>query len=123
MIPLRDKNDLFERYNFIKKFLKESKQFGVMRRTSEKRYSEFALKGKGWHQDYKQDDYRRFEKQDSVAHLFTGGVLLEEGIIYTKELTFMSFKKEIHLDITTVPRIPFSETIRDLEYVTNLEVK
>lgn len=86
---------------------------------------EFALRGKGWYQDYKQDDYRRFEKQDSVAHLFADCTSLDEadsGIIRTKELTFMSFKREIHVDIRTVPRIPFSETIRDLDYVTSLEI-
>ena len=36
LIPLKDKNDLLDRYLFLKNFLKESKQFGWQRQESEK---------------------------------------------------------------------------------------
>ena len=44
IIPSKDKSDILQRYEFIQKFLKESKQFGTQRRASESEASAFALK-------------------------------------------------------------------------------
>ena len=43
IIPLKDDNDLKERYLYIQQFLKESKKFGSQRQASEKRTCEIAL--------------------------------------------------------------------------------
>lgn len=43
MIPLKDDRDLLQRYEFIQRFLKESKQFKVKRRAAEKIACEVAL--------------------------------------------------------------------------------
>lgn len=43
IIPIKDDNDLKERYLYIQQFLKESKKFGSQRQASEKRCCEIAL--------------------------------------------------------------------------------
>ena len=44
IIPSNDKTDILQRYEFIQKFQKESKQFGAQRRASEGEACAFALK-------------------------------------------------------------------------------
>ena len=44
IIPSKDKSDILQRYEFIQKFLKESKQFGAQRRASEGEACAYALK-------------------------------------------------------------------------------
>ena len=44
IIPSKDKSDILQRYEFIQRFLKESKQFGAQRRASEDEACAFALK-------------------------------------------------------------------------------
>ncbi len=44
IIPSKDMSDILQRYEFIQKFLKESKQFGAQRRASEGEACTFALK-------------------------------------------------------------------------------
>ena len=44
IIPSQDKSDILQRYEFINKFLKESKKFGSQRRASEKAAVDYALK-------------------------------------------------------------------------------
>lgn len=44
LIPFENKNDLVHRYEFIKRFQKESKQFGSQRRASESAAAEMALR-------------------------------------------------------------------------------
>ena len=44
MIPSKDRSDILQRYEFIQKFLKESKQFGAQRRASEAKTVEYAMK-------------------------------------------------------------------------------
>lgn len=44
IIPSENKSDILERYEFIQKFLKESKQFGSQRRASESAAAQYALK-------------------------------------------------------------------------------
>lgn len=44
LIPVKDEKDKLHRYEYIQKFLKESKQFGAQRRASEKTASEMALR-------------------------------------------------------------------------------
>ena len=44
IIPVKDEKDKLHRYEFIQKFLKESRQFGAQRRASEKLSCEMALK-------------------------------------------------------------------------------
>ncbi len=44
IIPIRDKADMLHRYEYIQKFLKESKQFGAQRRASEAAAVDVALK-------------------------------------------------------------------------------
>ena len=44
VIPSKDKSDILQRYEFIQKFLKESKQFGAQRRASEGSAVQYALK-------------------------------------------------------------------------------
>ncbi|MDL2301961.1 DUF4132 domain-containing protein [Lachnospiraceae bacterium OttesenSCG-928-D06] len=44
LVPLKGKKDMLERYEFIQRFLKESKKFGAQRRASEKLASEMALR-------------------------------------------------------------------------------
>ena len=44
IIPSKDRSDILERYEFIQKFLKESKQFGAQRRASEGEACAYALK-------------------------------------------------------------------------------
>lgn len=43
VIPITDRNDLLKRYDFINHFIKESKQFGTQRQTSEIRTAKVAL--------------------------------------------------------------------------------
>lgn len=43
VIPITDRNDLLERYDFINHFIKESKQFGAQRQASETRTAKVAL--------------------------------------------------------------------------------
>jgi hypothetical protein len=43
LIPIKDKEDLLERYEYIHQYLKESKQFGSQRQASEKRSVEITL--------------------------------------------------------------------------------
>lgn len=43
LIPIKDKEDLLERYEYIHQYLKESKQFGAQRKASEKRSVEITL--------------------------------------------------------------------------------
>ena len=44
LIPMKDRADALHRYEFLQKFLKESRQFGAMRRQSEEKCVEYALK-------------------------------------------------------------------------------
>ena len=44
IIPSKDKADILQRYEFIQKYLKESRQFGAQRRASEGEACAFALK-------------------------------------------------------------------------------
>lgn len=44
IIPSKEKADILDRYEFIQKFLKESKQFGAQRRASESEACAYALK-------------------------------------------------------------------------------
>ena len=44
IIPSKNQEDILQRYEFIQKFLKESKQFGAQRRASEGSAAQFALK-------------------------------------------------------------------------------
>ncbi len=44
LLPIKDEKDILHRYEFIQKFLKESKQFGAQRRASESKCCEMALK-------------------------------------------------------------------------------
>ena len=44
LIPLEGESDLVERYEYIKQFLKESKQFGAQRRASEKIAGDMAIR-------------------------------------------------------------------------------
>lgn len=44
IIPSKDKSDILQRYEFIQRFLKESKQFGAQRRASEGEACAYALK-------------------------------------------------------------------------------
>jgi hypothetical protein len=43
LLPIKNKEDILERYEFIHKFIKESKQFGAQRQASEKRSASIAL--------------------------------------------------------------------------------
>ncbi len=43
LVPLGDKNDLLRRYEFLQKFLKQSKEFGAQRKASEGKAVEIAL--------------------------------------------------------------------------------
>lgn len=43
LIPIQNKNDLLHRYEFLQKFLKESKQFGAQRKVSEALAVEIAM--------------------------------------------------------------------------------
>ena len=44
LIPMKDRQDALHRYEFLQKFLKESKQFGAQRRQSEAQSVQYALK-------------------------------------------------------------------------------
>ncbi len=44
LIPMKDRQDALHRYEFLQKFLKESKQFGAQRRQSEGMSVQYALK-------------------------------------------------------------------------------
>ena len=44
LIPMKDRQDALHRYEFLQKFLKESKQFGAQRRASEAQCVQYALK-------------------------------------------------------------------------------
>ena len=44
LIPMKDRQDALHRYEFLQKFLKESKQFGAQRRASEAQSVQYALK-------------------------------------------------------------------------------
>ena len=44
LIPIKDRQDALHRYEFLQKFLKESKQFGAQRRQSEGMSVQYALK-------------------------------------------------------------------------------
>lgn len=44
IIPSKDKSDILQRYEYIQRFLKESKQFGAQRRASESEACTYALK-------------------------------------------------------------------------------
>ena len=44
LIPMKDRQDALHRYEFLQKFLKESKQFGAQRRQSEAQCVQYALK-------------------------------------------------------------------------------
>ena len=44
LIPMKDRQDALHRYEFLQKFLRESKQFGAQRRQSEAQCVEYALK-------------------------------------------------------------------------------
>lgn len=43
LVPIQDKEDLLQRYEFIHRFMKESKQFGAQRQASEGRSANIAL--------------------------------------------------------------------------------
>ena len=44
LIPMKDRQDALHRYEYLQKFLKESKQFGAQRRASEAQSVQYALK-------------------------------------------------------------------------------
>lgn len=44
VLPIKDEADELHRYQFLQKFLKESKQFGAQRRASESKCVEVAMK-------------------------------------------------------------------------------
>ena len=44
LIPMKDRQDALHRYEFLQKFLKESKQFGAQRRASEAQCVQYAMK-------------------------------------------------------------------------------
>ena len=44
LIPMKDRQDSLHRYEFLQKFLKESKQFGAQRRASEAQCVQYAMK-------------------------------------------------------------------------------
>lgn len=55
LIPIEGEQDLFERYEYIQQFLKESKKFGPQRRNSEKIACEMAIKNLAINSGYGDD--------------------------------------------------------------------
>ncbi|WP_059170241.1 DUF4132 domain-containing protein [Bacillus sp. FJAT-27445] len=75
LIPIEsvNKNDVLERYEFIQKFLKESKKFGAQRRASEAKIVEIALDNLARNAGYKDVTRLRWDmeafKMEEVIHV------------------------------------------------------
>ena len=89
LIPLKDDKDLFQRYEFIQKFLKESKQFKVKRKVSEEFACDIALRTLAINSKYK--DPIRFA-------LNMENKLIENIKIYLEEYTIDEIKVKIVID-------------------------
>ena len=55
LIPMKDRRDALHRYEFLQKFLKESRQFGAQRRASEAQCVQYAMKNMATTDGYADD--------------------------------------------------------------------
>ena len=89
LIPMKDRQDALHRYEFLQKFLKESKQFGAQRRQSEGMSVQYALKNMATTAGYA-DDLRLV--------LATETELVEQNRIYFDGVEIGGYTARIRVD-------------------------
>ena len=76
LIPLKDEDDIFRRYLYIQKFMKESKQFGSQRAASESKAAETALRNLATNAGY--SDTMRLQLSMETKIIDDNNALFEE---------------------------------------------
>lgn len=75
LLPIKDREDILERYEYIHKFIKESKQFGAQRQASERRSASIALNNLARNAGY--SDVNRLSWNMETAKLDAVGTYLK----------------------------------------------
>ena len=85
LIPISDKKDMLQRYEFLQKFLKESRQFGAQRRASEAEAVNIALKNLATNAGYADDMRLTLAMETELANVnsrFFDGIEIGEYSVH-----------------------------------------